>query len=62
MNVLSYGKVTTRMTTAEFDQMWERVHTVRSGTAKVSVDVEALKKLLMDHSDCLKVVREAATS
>lgn len=61
MNLLRYGTVTTRMTTAEFNEMWERVHKVRSGTANVSVDVEALKKLLMDHSDCLKVVREAAT-
>lgn len=61
MNCLSYGLVKTRMTTAEFDDMWERVHKVRSGTVNVSVDVEALKKLLMDHSDCLKVVKEAAT-
>lgn len=55
------GTVNTRMTVAQFDEMWERVHKVRSGTVNVSVDVAALTALLMDHSDCLKVVKENST-
>jgi hypothetical protein len=47
-----------RLSTDQFDALWDAVNKTRPSSKTVTVNIEALRCLLMDHSQLLKEARK----